>query len=40
MNGRTLASAGRKLVLFGGARFDRKNPGGRLLNSVWIWSPP
>jgi hypothetical protein len=40
VNGRTLASAGRKLLLFGGARFDRKNPDGRLLDSVWIWSPP
>jgi hypothetical protein len=40
VSGRTLASAGRKLLLFGGARFDRKTPGGRLLDSVWLWSPP
>jgi hypothetical protein len=39
VSGRTLANAGRKLLLFGGARFDRKNPDGRLLNKVWIWSP-
>ena len=40
VGGRALANAGRKLLLFGGARFGRTTPGGRLLNSVWIWSPP
>jgi hypothetical protein len=40
VNGRTLANAGRKLFLFGGARFDRKAPAGRLLKSAWVWSPP
>jgi hypothetical protein len=40
VSGRALTNAGRKLLLFGGARFDRSTPGGRLLNRVWIWSPP
>jgi len=40
VSGRALASAGRKLLLFGGATFDGKTPDGRLLKSVWLWSPP
>ena len=40
IGGRTVTSAGRKLLVFGGAKFDRKTPTGRLLNTAWIWSPP
>ena len=38
VGGRAVTSAGRKLLVFGGARFDR--PEGRLLDAAWIWSPP
>jgi hypothetical protein len=40
IGGRTVTSAGRKLFVFGGAKFDRNTSGGRLLNNAWIWSPP
>lgn len=40
IGGRTVTSAGRQLIVFGGARFDRTAPGGRLLDTTWIWSPP
>jgi hypothetical protein len=40
VGGRTVVSAGRDLLVFGGARFDRRNPDGRLLDAAWIWSPP
>jgi hypothetical protein len=40
IGGQTVTSAGRKLLVFGGARFDRKTPRGRLLDAAWIWSPP
>jgi hypothetical protein len=38
VGGRAVTNAGRKLLVFGGARFDR--PEGRLLDAAWIWSPP
>jgi hypothetical protein len=34
------ANAGRSLIVFGGARFDRRHPDGVLLNHAWIWAPP
>jgi hypothetical protein len=40
VTGRALTAAGRKLFVFGGARFDHKTPFGRLLRGVRIWSPP
>ncbi len=40
VGGRAVASAGRKLLVFGGARFSSKTPGGRLLDAAWIWSTP
>jgi hypothetical protein len=40
IGGRTVTSAGRSLLVFGGAKFDRNTPDGRLLNATWIWSPP
>jgi hypothetical protein len=40
VGGRTVVSADRKLLVFGGATFDRKAPDGRLLDTTWIWSPP
>jgi hypothetical protein len=30
----------RKLILFGGARWNRAHPDGELLNDAWIWTPP
>jgi hypothetical protein len=30
----------RKLILFGGARFNRRHPEGVLLKDAWIWTPP
>jgi len=38
--GRSIASAGRSLLLFGGYRFDRRHPAGKLLGAAWIWTPP
>lgn len=38
--GETVVNAGRKLLVFGGARFDSDNPSGRLLNTARVWSPP
>ena len=36
-SGATVVNAGRDLLVFGGARFDRR--GGRLLRRTWTWSP-
>ena len=36
-SGATVVNAGRNLLVFGGARFDRR--GGRLLRRTWTWSP-
>ena len=38
--GPTLVNTRRKLVLFGGARWNRAHPDGELLNDAWIWTPP
>ena len=38
--GRSVAPAGRSLLLFGGYRFDSKHPEGKLLDGAWIWTPP
>jgi hypothetical protein len=40
VQGRAVAALGRKLLVFGGARFSNREPGGRLLAAGWIWSPP
>ena len=37
-SGATVVNAGRELLVFGGARFDRRVRG-RLLRRTWIWSP-
>ncbi len=39
VHGETVVSAGRDLLVFGGARFARRHPGGRLLNTARRWSP-
>jgi hypothetical protein len=39
VSGRTVTSAGRELLVFGGARFDRETPGGMLLGTGWTLSP-
>jgi hypothetical protein len=38
--GWTAANTRRKLLAFGGARFDRRHPEGELLNDAWLWTPP
>ena len=39
-SGWTVVNAGRKLLVFGGARFNRRHPEGQLLNAAWLWTPP
>jgi hypothetical protein len=40
VTGRAVVSAGRKLLVFGGARFSGTHPEGKLLDDGWIWTPP
>jgi hypothetical protein len=40
VDGRAIAGVGRKLLVFGGAGFSNRRPGGRLLRTTWIWTPP
>jgi hypothetical protein len=36
----TIVNTRRKLLVFGGARWDRAHPEGELLNDAWLWTPP
>jgi hypothetical protein len=36
----TSVNTRRKLLIFGGARFNRPHPEGQLLNDAWLWTPP
>jgi len=38
--GLTAVNTRRKLLLFGGARWNRTHPEGELLNHAWLWTPP
>jgi hypothetical protein len=38
--GWTAVNTRRKLLLFGGARWNRAHPDGQLLNDAWLWTPP
>ncbi len=38
--GPTVVNTRRKLIVFGGARWNRAHPDGELLNDAWIWTPP
>jgi hypothetical protein len=38
--GWTRVNTGRKLLVFGGARWSRAHPDGELLNDAWLWTPP
>jgi hypothetical protein len=38
--GWTTVNARRKLLVFGGARWNRAHPDGQLLNDAWLWTPP
>jgi hypothetical protein len=40
VGGRAVTNGGRQLLVFGGAKFSSKTPGGRLLKGAWIWTPP
>ena len=39
VSGATVVAAGRDLLVFGGARFTARRPGGRLLRTARLWSP-
>jgi hypothetical protein len=38
--GYTAVNTRRKLLVFGGARWNRLHPEGELLNGAWLWTPP
>ncbi len=38
--GWTAVNTRRKLLVFGGARWNRAHPDGQLLNDAWLWTPP
>ena len=39
-HGWTAVNTRRKLLVFGGARWNRSHPDGELLNDAWLWTPP
>jgi len=38
--GPTAVNTARGLVVFGGARWNRRHPDGELLKDAWLWKPP